>query len=534
VPTTSEWQRAYAAHKDGLSETPAWESPLAFSDFPQPGFPTECLPPTFASFISGLAEFTQTPEALAAMLILGVCGAALAKKFRVVARPGWTEPTNLYIVVALPPGNRKSAVFADVFSPVKELERQEAERMVPRIAEKASAKRTLEQRLSNTEKEAARAKDAGERAKLADDAKQLARELAQCEVPAPPQFIADDVTVEKLGKLMAEHDERMLIASTEGTIFEIAKGRYSESPNFDILLKGHAGDRTRSDRLCRGSDDLEQPAISLATTTQPDAIAGLMGQATMRGRGFLARLLYALPRSLVGNRRIRTEAVTAEVMNNYREKILSLWRIHGAVTEKGKPIAHFLRFSLEADKALEEFECSIEPQLGEGGDLEYLADWASKLAGAVVRIAGILHAMEGVDTVRATFDAETGNWPGPPSLFGPIGAKTVEAAVCIAEDFLIPHAKAAFGLMGADTNPENAKRLLNWMTKGNRKTFTRRDAQRAIPNRIRKAEDLEPILGLLLAHGYIRAQSTANGGKPGRKASPAYDVNPAVLEKKTP
>src|SRR5262249_32380389 len=123
----------------GTPATPdLWEPPVPFTDPPRPEFPVECLSVYCGNYVRALAEATQTPPDLAAMLILGVQGAALAKKFRVVARDGWVEPTNLYAVVALPPGNRKSAVFAEVLEPVKAFEQEELERLKPQIAEKAS------------------------------------------------------------------------------------------------------------------------------------------------------------------------------------------------------------------------------------------------------------------------------------------------------------------------------------------------------------------------------------------------------------
>ncbi|GAA3010945.1 hypothetical protein Sfulv_31820 [Streptomyces fulvorobeus] len=50
-------------------------------------------------------------------------------------RGNWREPTNLYTVVALPPGNRKSAVFALLTNPLYEAEKQLKAAMKPVIVE---------------------------------------------------------------------------------------------------------------------------------------------------------------------------------------------------------------------------------------------------------------------------------------------------------------------------------------------------------------------------------------------------------------
>jgi hypothetical protein len=497
-----------------------WEQPIPFAEYARPPFPTDHLSVNCVNFVRALAEFTQTPEDLAGMLVLGVLGAGLARKFRVCPRSGWEEPTNLYAVVALPSGNRKSAVFAEVLAPVKGYEEEEQKRLAPRIAEEASARRVLEGRLKNTEHKAAKEANPEKRMRLQEEARCLARGLAATKMTAQPQFFADDVTVEKLASLLAEQGGRLLVASPEGTIFEIAKGRYSEAPNFDVFLKAHAGDPVRVNRVGRTADYIDQPALSLAVAVQPDVIVGLMGQTTLRGRGFLARPLYSLPTSLVGKRRVRTAPVPDDVTRYFREKMVELWKIPAAQSAGGQPVPYVLRFSADADLELRRFEEVLEPQLGEGGGLEHLADWGSKLAGVVVRLSAILHVSHAVDSGEAWGAAVEG--------------ETVQSAAAIARDYLLPHARAAFGLMGADPHIENAKCLLKWMRDARLADFARREAHRALGARVTKVEQLDPVLELLVRHGFIRPEGQPERDGAGRKSSPRYAANPLILREGVP
>lgn len=145
------------AEAQGASHQPpahalAWETPIALSAITSlPDFPAHCLPGWLKSWTIAEAIATQTPPDLPALLALAVAGAGLAKKVRVRIRPGWSEPTNLFTVVALPPGDRKSAVFADALKPVHEYESDELERMRPIIAEARSQQRILEARLTAIE-----------------------------------------------------------------------------------------------------------------------------------------------------------------------------------------------------------------------------------------------------------------------------------------------------------------------------------------------------------------------------------------------
>ncbi|HVS37903.1 MAG TPA: YfjI family protein [Gemmataceae bacterium] len=507
------------------STTPdAWTEPIPFDAARNmPPFPTHLLPAVLCEWIEAEAKATQTPTDLAGTLALSICGAALAGKIRVVVRDGWTEPVNIFTVVALPPGERKSIVHRHAMAPVVVFEKEEQERMAPQIAEAQSEHRTMEARLKFTEQKAAKAKDATERQQLRQEAKQLAKELAAHVVPEPPQMFCDDVTPEALGRLLAKQGGRMLQASPEGTAFEIVKGRYAETPNFDVYLKGHAGDPLRVGRIGREGETVDLPALSVALAVQPDVMQGLAEQTILLGRGFLARWLNALPLSNVGNRLIAARPVPKAIEAAYREAVLRLWRLEGAV-EDNKPAAHLLRFSAEADRTMQDFERWLEPQLAEGEDLSLLAGWANKLAGAAARIAGSLHVMEALST-------------GQPCS-RPIGAQTVAAAIKLARDYFLPHAQAAFALMGADGKIADARHV--WVSIARRRNefsecsengasrLSRRDIHQWNRRRFPTVEALDPILTLLVDRCYIRP--IGGTGQAGRgHASPTYEVNPLAL-----
>jgi hypothetical protein len=99
------------------------------------------------SYVVALAQATQTPFDLAGMLVLAVCACALAKKVVVCIRPSYVEPVNLFVAVILPPGNRKSTVFAEVIAPVQAFEEAEAQRMEALIAATESQYRIAEKTL---------------------------------------------------------------------------------------------------------------------------------------------------------------------------------------------------------------------------------------------------------------------------------------------------------------------------------------------------------------------------------------------------
>jgi hypothetical protein len=109
----------------------------------------------------------------------------------------------------------------------------------------------------------------------------------------------------------------------------------------------------------------------------------------------------------------------------------------------------------------------------------------------------------------------------------PISAGTFAGASRLA-GYLVEHARAVFDLMGADPRTEDARWLLEWITRTGQAQFSRRDAYRAAPRgRFGKATDLDPTLGLLEEHGWLRrVDADASGPKGGRPPSPRFLVNP--------
>ena len=86
--------------------------------------------------------------------------ASAGGRARVQIRPGWVEPVNLFTVVAMPPGSRKSAVFAAMTAPLLAAEQALAEHAAPLIVEAELARRTAQR---DAERHANGAANASER-----------------------------------------------------------------------------------------------------------------------------------------------------------------------------------------------------------------------------------------------------------------------------------------------------------------------------------------------------------------------------------
>jgi replicative DNA helicase len=493
--------------------SPAWDGepvPLSARRL-LPPFPTDALSPWLADMVAAVAEFTQTPPDLAGCLSLACLATAAGGRVVVEVRPGWREPVNLFTVVALPPGARKSPVFATMVGPLIAAEQILQETAAPararaEVEAKAARAHALEaekiaENTYATEHGAKAIADAGAAKNAADD----------LVVPPKPRLIADDVTPEEAASLLARHGGRLALLSSEGGIFNTIAGRYSGTPNLEVFLKGHAGDHLIVDRKSRDHEYIERPALTLGLAVQPEILTDIAAMPGFRGRGLLARILYAIPTSTVGRRRIGTPSPAEHVTEAYTATLRSLV-INLADWTDPAPIV----LTPTANEAVLHLEETLEPRLHpDHGDLAPIADWASKYIGAIVRIAGLLHIAA---------DPQHG-WKHP------ITADTIAAAGRLGTYYL-GHALAVFDLMGADPMVDNARHVLDWINRTGARQFTRRDLYRAMPRgRFPKVPDLDPVLDVLIAHGHIRPTPIDRPGTSGgRPASPVYDVHPRVTE----
>ncbi|WP_051759536.1 YfjI family protein [Herbidospora cretacea] len=479
-----------------------WDTPVPLAARGTlPAFPAHALPAWAGEFTAALAEETQTPADLAGCIVLAALSTAAGGRALVNVRGSWCEPVNLFVVVAMPPGSRKSPVFRAIVAPLQAAERALQEQVRPLITEAELARKVAQESADKAARMAASARGDSAGDALAE-ATSAALAVDGITVPAEPRLIADDITPEAAASLLAEQGGRLAVLSAEGGIFATLAGRYSGVANLDLFLKGHAGDLLIVDRRSR-RERVDHAALTLGLAVQPDIVTEIASSPGFRGKGLLGRILYSLPTSNVGYRLIDPPAVPEQVAAEYSA---SLGRL---VTEMyGWQDPARLVLSPEAADLFRAQRERTEPRLRpDAGDLAHISDWAAKFDGAVARIAGLLHLAAHIGD----------GWRKP------IAANTMSAAIELGEYFTA-HALATFDAMGQDPGVEAARTVHAWLTKARPEHFTRRDAHRALQRKFKKAADLDPAFDLLEQSGWIRREPdpTTSRGNP----SPRYAVHP--------
>lgn len=489
-----------------------WEPPIPFGTFEVPTFPTIALPPIVRDYVTEIAESMQVPADMAAMIALAIMAAAVSRRFTVQIGKTHSEPCCLYVVVAMPPGSRKTQTIAALDAPLRDAERDAAISEEVHISNAKELRAIEEKRLETMRSQAGKATTADDRMRFESDAMAIAANRTT--VPPTPRLLVDDVTPEKLADLMAEQGGYLALVSAEGGIFGTMAGRYSNGvANLDLFLKGHAGEPYRVDRISRGTEKpifIQRAVLTLALTVQPEVLRSLSDNTQFRGRGVLGRILFCIPEPLVGTRLYRDRPIDRHIRDDWHRLVRGILDIPPRRTDRGEDAPHELQFAPEALEVWRQYHDDIEQRQADYRDLSGIRDWASKLAGAVARIAACLHVAHNAD--------------GQPWDL-PISAETAAAAWAIGE-YLVPHALAAFAEMGNDRNRALAQQIAKWIERESKTTFTKRDCFNA--HRSHNLEEIGAAIAFLEQTGHIRAIPETPRQGAGRKPSPSYAVNPLI------
>ena len=495
--------------REGKAQTlpEEWSVPVPFTAHTLPKLDAANLPPVLGDFCAGLAEEKQVPVEIAVAMSLATLATAAQGRYSVRIREGYTEPMNLYTLCPLEPANRKSAVVEVCTAPLKEWEKWMAERMAPEVKEARSKRLTMEKTIEAKRNKATKCVTMQEIDGLQKEILALEEQLP--EVPVIPRLLADNTTPEALAVLMENMGGCIAIITAEGGIFDILAGMYNKgTPNLDLFLKGHSGDAFRVDRRMATPVILDNPRLTIGISPQPITLAERSASKVFRGRGLDGRFLYFMPESLLGRRKLEPAPMNPAVKSRFHDKVRGILPSRWS-SDMPEPVA--LELSPEAYQLWLAFAGEVEEGLAPGGEFDGMNDWGGKLAGAVVRIAGLFHLV--------TYDR-------PEEL--KITPETMQQAVYLGA-LLTEHAKAAYALMGTDETIEGAKKVLEWIRRQAAERFSTQECWQAVRGYFRHMPPLLEALKELEERSFIKEVPVEKQGV-GRKARPDYLVNPAALK----
>jgi hypothetical protein len=467
-----------------------------------PEFPMDAFPEYLKNYVLNVSEATQTSPDMAAIAVLGVLATAVQGKYRVRIKPDYFEPLNLFVLIIAPPGERKSSVMQLTCRILGAYEKLENERRKPAFREYQIKKDLLTGEIKSMKEQTVRSSCNEDQQTLL----QKQEELDELEEVRMLRLTADDSSPEALTSLMADCDGSISVVSSEGGIFDIMAGRYSnQKPNIDVFLKGYSGDTIRVDRKMREPEYIESPVLTMLLSIQPGVISEAMENNAMNSRGLISRFLFSVPVSRIGSRSFLTPSIDPAAAEKYESAVTTLLSMPA-----GKE-PYTISFSKEALEEISGFFDVIEKELKD--NYSSIREWLSKLVGNTCRIAAILHLASGFSP-----DQE-------------ISVSTVKDAERIS-DYFKKHAEYIFSSMALDESVRKALFVLTKIKDLNMPVISKRDLFRSCRGRYFKTlDDFRPTLTLLEEYGYLfRQMEDAPGcGKPRE----ILVINPELLKEQS-
>jgi replicative DNA helicase len=497
------------------AERESWTSPIPLDPTSGPPFPLDALPGAIGQMVEAVAEETQTPADLPALVALGTLSAAAGGKYvAYVPSSNYTEPVHAMFLPVAEPGNRKSSVYRHITAPLGAWEREQQDQEEPTIAQWESRLRVLEKQLAAAESEQGKpAKDG--KLTIGDASRMAAVEALQEHKkarPVPTEIFTDDATPESVKERIIAQGGALAVMSAESAYLSNVAGRYSNAPHLDTILNGHAGDEIKVSRKGKPTERAERACLTLCLMVQPQVIESLGQIEGFRDRGAAARLLPAFPADIIGTRRIATVPVPSELMQAWDRLVRDVLDV------RRTSIPRVLRLDPAALSAYDAYRTALEPTIkSEGRDMQ---GWLAKLAGAVLRIAGLLHIAQ---------------HPHPESVS--ISAGTIADAIRIGTCFH-GHARIMFSMMYGRHGQSDAASILDVLRTLDAPSISKRDLYQTVKRRtnFHKVDGLNDALDVLEEHGWVqRAKLTGpKGGRPSEiifihpDLGPQYPQNPGT------
>ena len=447
-------------------------------------FPVDAVGPLKEAALA-IQDMTQAPVAIGAQSLLAATSLA-AQAISNVQTFGGVRPLSLYVLTVAKSGERKSTCDALAMRPVREFERELHEQ---------SKDETLLHKTEAEIWETTRTKlirEAASKDKLTSDTVRADIEAmgAEPEAPLLPFLTATEPTFEGLTKNLDRSRPALGIFSDEAGQFLGGHAMNSDNRMKTIagLSKFWDGDPINRTRAGDGVQTFYGRRLCAHLMVQPIIADTLLGDATARDQGFLARFLLCQPPSTIGTRLRNGHSPASDVaLAMYEQKLGRLLRrdlalVEGTRNELDLPV---LQLSQKAERLLREFGNALERKQAPGEELCESTAFASKAAEHAVRLAGVL----------AVYANET-----------EITAERISNGIALADWYLAEAVRLKDGAtVSADVR--KAEKLRVWLTERWAEDFISiTTIVQAGAANIQSAKDARAIIPSLVGNGWLIAE----------------------------
>jgi Protein of unknown function (DUF3987)/Bifunctional DNA primase/polymerase, N-terminal len=265
----------------------SWPNPKPLPDALPPVLPfnPDLLPEAFKPWVIDIAERVQCPIDFVAAAAMVAVSAVIGR--RVGIRPkredDWLVVPNLWGAAVGRPGVMKTPAIQEPLKPLKHLEMEAKREFDTKAKEREAAERVGELEEKETDRQIREALSKKNKA----DALRMARESLDEEEgePVRKRFLVNDSTVEKLGEILNQNPNGVLMYRDEliGLLKALDKEGQEGARSF-YLEAWNGNGRYAYDRIGRGTIDIEAAIISIIGGIQPGVLSQYLRGATREGR----------------------------------------------------------------------------------------------------------------------------------------------------------------------------------------------------------------------------------------------------------
>jgi putative DNA primase/helicase len=481
---------------------------------PVPPLAPVMFPAPFRDWLEDIAERASCPLDLPAMAAVVALSAVVGRQ--VAIRPkrfdDWTVVPNLWGMGVLPPGWLKTHTLDEPRKPLARLEIDARERHRQALEEFAVS-RAIAEAAAKSGKAALEA--ATKRGASPDVLRQLATQAItehKQNEPTLRRYIVNDATVEKLGELLNENPNGLLVYRDElmGFLRSLEKQGHEGDRAFYLEAWNGTGSYTY-DRIGRGSVFIASNTISILGGIQPSKLAAYIRGAASgeNDDGLISRFQLAVYPDINQPYRHVDRWPNSEAKNRVYAVFQALDtldpQVIGAATDSES--IPYLRFSDDAQSFFDSWRTDLETRIRASQETASLTSHLSKYRSLMPSLALLFHLV----------DVAAGKASGAVSLT----SARIAAAWC---DYLEAHARRIYQF-AFDGDPEPAQRLAERIKENLPNPFSVRDVVKKGWASLTTTEAVERAIAILEEHDWVRQVEVPPGPEGGRPKTEIH-INP--------
>ncbi len=499
-----------AARTDPIGYWPKPEK-IGAEPVPVPRLEPEMIPAALRPWLCDIAERFQAPLEYAAIPAIVAAGALIGRKIAVrpKAHDDWSEVANLWGIIVGRPGIMKSPLMADALKPIHRIERVAAREYKDRQQETEFKRKLAAMRGAALEEEIRK------RLRSGKPTEELEAELTaiSCgEEPVPRRYVVNDATVEKLGELLNQNANGLLVVRDElgALLARLDSEEHASERGFFLQAWGGKYGYIY-DRVGRGTIRIEAASLSVIGGITPNRLDAYMRETFGGGNddGLMQRYqlaVYPDPPTMWQNIDREPDRTAAERAYAVYGRLNSLIpRDVGACVPDAVDELPYLRLTPGALSMFAAWRETLERRIRTSDEHAAFLSHLAKYRGLCARLALIFHLI----------DAQA----------GAVSEDAMQRALDWCK-FLEAHTRRVY--QSALTPAETAAAALGKKLLANRlpQPFSARDVYRQAWTGLSARRDVEMALEVLEEAGWVKRVNQYQFGRPAAR----YLINPRVAQ----